>query len=123
MNMAAFCWSGSAIRAFLCNPEESFSTGNAPGTLARQRDEEFGAPYLQTEFLGVFSAPAANEPLHTVEAVLFLAKITRKIQPAAEIEELAWVEPSRTGDVQLASLTRDHVLPLVLSRGSQSHCD
>jgi 8-oxo-dGTP diphosphatase len=90
----------------------------APGTLARELDEELGCTLLQTEFLGVFSAPAANEPLRTVEALLFLAKITGKIQPAAEIEEIAWVEPSRTGNLPLAPLTRDHVLPLVLSRGS-----
>jgi hypothetical protein len=49
---------------------------------------------------------------------LFLAKITDFIQPAAEIEEIIWIEPSRPGDLALAPLTRDHALPLILSRKS-----
>jgi len=109
---------------FFMQPGGKLDDGEtAPVTLARELDEELGCTLLQTEFLGVFSAPAANEPRHTVEALLFLAKITGKIHPAAEIEELAWVEPSRAGDLQLAPLTRDHVLPLVLSRRLQSRSD
>ena len=92
----------------------------APDALARELNEELGCTLVQTEFLGVFSAPAANEPLHTVEALLFSARITGHIQAASEIEEIAWVEPSLPRDLPLAPLTRDHVLPLILSRRSHS---
>jgi len=86
--------------------------------LARELEEELRCSLLQSEFLGTFSAPAANEPQRTVEAFLFWAKITGSIQPAAEIEEILWIDPSRLGDLSLAPLTWDHVLPLILSRES-----
>jgi 8-oxo-dGTP diphosphatase len=92
----------------------------APHALARELNEELGCTLVQTEFLGVFSAPAANEPLHIVEALLFSATITGHIQAASEIDEIAWVEPSLPRDLPLAPLTRDHVLPLILSRRSHS---
>ena len=87
----------------------------AEQALARELQEEIGCTTVLTEFLGTFIAPAANEPLHMVEALLFRASISGEIQPSAEIEEAAWIEPSRTGNLPLAPLTRDHVLPLVRS--------
>ena len=36
---------------------------------------------------------------------------------AAEIAEVLWLDPDDTGTVELAPLTRDHILPLVLDRG------
>src|SRR5215469_5564680 len=92
----------------------------APEALARELDEELGCTLLAAEFLGTFSAPAANEPFHVVEAALFHAKIAGNIKPAAEIEEIAWIEPWANTDLPLAPLTRDLVLPLVLSLGSQA---
>ena len=85
----------------------------AEQALSRELQEELGCTVVRTEFLGTFFAPAANEPLHTVEALLFRASVSGEIQPSAEIEETAWIEPSRTGNLPLAPLTRDHVLPLV----------
>jgi 8-oxo-dGTP diphosphatase len=38
-------------------------------------------------FLGVFSAPAANEPGHIVHASLFRAEMAGEIKPGSEIEE------------------------------------
>jgi 8-oxo-dGTP pyrophosphatase MutT (NUDIX family) len=89
----------------------------ATEALARELQEELGCTLLHAEFLGMFSAPAANEPLHTVEALIFSARVAGNIQPAAEIEEMVWVEPSRTVELPLAPLTRDHVLPLILREG------
>mgnify|MGYP000868790131 CR=1 FL=1 len=62
--------------------------------------------------LGQFSAPAANEPGFGVQADLFA--VTRSVSPKiqAEIEEMVWVDPSAPGDIVLAPLTRDYVLPL-----------
>ena len=90
-----------------------------PEALARELDEELGCTLLYAESMGTFSAPATNEPLHTVEALLFRAQIAGDIQPAGEIAEIVWVRPSETGDLPLAPLTRDHVLPLVRSGRSE----
>jgi 8-oxo-dGTP diphosphatase len=85
-------------------------------TLRRELKEELGCRLVEAEFAGVFSAPAANEQGRVVQATLFWTTITGEIKPAAEIEEIAWVELERRGGLLLAPLTRDHVLPLVLSR-------
>jgi 8-oxo-dGTP diphosphatase len=44
-------------------------------TLARELNEELGCILVKAELLGIFSAPAANEPAHAVEAALFHADI------------------------------------------------
>lgn len=88
-------------------------------TLGRELNEELGCILVKAELLGVFSAPAANEPAHVVEAALFHADIMGEIKPGAEIEEVVWIEPRQTFDRPLAPLTRDHVLPLVMTRRLQ----
>jgi 8-oxo-dGTP pyrophosphatase MutT (NUDIX family) len=83
--------------------------------LARELAEELGVGFDpgRARLLGEFSAPAANEPGHVVEAVLYRVAVSARPEPAAEIEEIAWVDPARPPGVELAPLTRDHVLPLV----------
>jgi 8-oxo-dGTP diphosphatase len=88
----------------------------ATETLARELREELGCALVDFEFVGVFTAPAANEPGRLVEAAVFLTTIKGDIRPSAEIEEVVWVEPSQPGETPLAPLTRDHVLPIVLKR-------
>ena len=61
--------------------------------------------------LGQFSAPAANEPGFVVQAEIFLLTIDADVTPAAEIEEVLWIDPATDGDVALAPLTRDLILP------------
>jgi 8-oxo-dGTP diphosphatase len=103
--------------AFFMQPGGKLEDGETViETLARELKEELGCTLLKAEFLGVFSAPAANEPAHRVEAALFHAEVAGEITAGAEIEELAWVEPSQTSELALAPLTRDHVLPLIASR-------
>ncbi len=65
-----------------------------------------------TEYLGRFSAKAANEPDSIVEAELFCLKTEVPITPGAEIAEAVWITPSANLDLPLAPLTRDKVLPL-----------
>lgn len=63
--------------------------------------------------LGQHGDVAANEPGHRVIAELFMVELDGSPCPAAEIEELAWVEPDDPGDVELAPLTANAVLGIV----------
>jgi 8-oxo-dGTP pyrophosphatase MutT (NUDIX family) len=81
--------------------------------LARELEEDLGLVIdpTQATFLGQFSAPAANEPGFVVQAELFLLTIDTDVSPAAEIEEVLWIDPGTDGGVVLAPLTRDLILP------------
>ena len=65
----------------------------------------------QATFLGQFSAPAANEPGFVVQAEIFQLTIDSDVCPAAEIEEVIWVDPATDPALVLAPLTRDLILP------------
>ena len=81
--------------------------------LARELEEELGLRIdpAQATYLGKFCAPAANEPGFVVEAELFQLNIASHVAPAAEIEEVLWIDPATDGDRVLAPLTRDLILP------------
>ncbi|WP_434569664.1 NUDIX hydrolase [Pseudomonas sp. Z3-8] len=81
--------------------------------LARELEEELGLRIdpAQARHLGQFSAPAANEPGFTVQAEVFLLDIDAQVSPAAEIEEVRWIDPAGTGDLLLAPLTGEVILP------------
>ncbi|MNP28516.1 hypothetical protein D3C76_1214840 [compost metagenome] len=82
--------------------------------LARELFEELGLQVDPDEaiYLGQFSAPAANEPGFTVHAQLFQLHTQAAVSPAAEIEEVRWVDAAPDMDLALAPLTRDSILPL-----------
>ena len=63
-------------------------------------------------FLGTFTAAAANEYDCLVEAALYAVDLEGPISAASEIEETAWLSPDSPHDLELAPLTREHVLPL-----------
>ena len=81
--------------------------------LARELDEELGLIIdpAQARYLGAFSAPAANEPGFVVQAEVFLLTIDAPVSPAAEIEEVRWIDPAGDGDLVLAPLTGEVLLP------------
>jgi 8-oxo-dGTP diphosphatase len=81
--------------------------------LAREIAEELGVRVTpQTaEYLGEFTAQAANETQHIVKAACFYIRADLTVTPAAEIEEAVWVAPTDTS-LPLAPLTRDHLLPI-----------
>ncbi|MFJ2712124.1 NUDIX domain-containing protein [Pseudomonas sp. NPDC087346] len=85
--------------------------------LARELEEELGLEIdsAQATFLGQFSAPAANEPGFIVQAEIFQLTIDSEVCPAAEIEEVLWVDPATDPAVELAPLTRDLILPFYRS--------
>jgi 8-oxo-dGTP diphosphatase len=95
--------------------------GEAPlDALRRELAEELGCTLAgEARALGRFSAPAANEAGHVVEAELFAVALEGDVSPAAEIEDMAWHDPDDLESRPLAPLTRDHVLPLVRNLRAQ----
>jgi len=85
--------------------------------LARELEEELGLQIdpAQACFLGQFSAPAANEPGFVVQAEIFQLTIDADVKPAAEIEEVIWIDPATDAGLVLAPLTRDLILPFYRS--------
>jgi 8-oxo-dGTP pyrophosphatase MutT (NUDIX family) len=81
--------------------------------LARELHEELNLRIEPgaAQYLGQFSAPAVNEPGFTVQAELFQVHIDVPVTPAAEIEEVRWIDPMGDGGLHLAPLTRDVILP------------
>lgn len=84
-------------------------------TLARELEEELGCLLVGAELLGNFSAPAANEAGFTVRSATYLASVDGDIAALAEIEELAWIDPAAPGDLRLAPLLTQAVLPALLA--------
>jgi 8-oxo-dGTP diphosphatase len=82
--------------------------------LAREVEEELGCRLVPDSIrsLGEFDAISANEPGFRVRAALYEIEVTGEIAPKAEIEAMVWIDPAEPADIQLAPLTRDHVLPL-----------
>lgn len=104
-------------QAFM-QPGGKIDAGEQPAeALARELHEELGLRIdpAAAIYLGKFSAPAANEPGFVVEAELFQVNIDVPVTPAAEIEEVRWIDPAGDGDLLLAPLTRDLILPFYRS--------
>lgn len=85
--------------------------------LTRELQEELGVIIdpEQADFLGRFSAPAANEPGFEVRCELFRVSTRATVEPAAEIEEVVWINRHGHAGLVLAPLTRDHILPRYFS--------
>jgi len=95
----------------------------ALGALARELREELGCGFDHTDarFLGVFSAPAANEHDRVVVAHLYAVALAGAAIPAAEIDEVIWIDAKAPDPPALAPLIRDVVLPLVRAGGDGGH--
>lgn len=87
--------------------------------LRRELEEELGTGIAadfdaeKAHSLGRFSAPAANEPGHIVEADLYLMAAAAEVSIAAEIAEARWVSQDEALALPLAPLTRERILPLI----------
>lgn len=90
--------------------------------LAREVREELGCSIVagSARHLGVFEAPAANEPGQRVRAAVYAARLAGEITCRAEIEEYIWIDPREPRDTPLAPLTRDIILPLALDDQDQA---
>lgn len=83
--------------------------------LVREVREELGTGFdvSAAEELGHFTAAAANEPGHSVDAWLYLVNLDGEPRPQAEIAEMTWIDRDAPGDIEVAPLTRDVVFALV----------
>lgn len=81
--------------------------------LLRELREELALDLEPKDFsyVGAFTAPAANESGYFVQAEVFRTDIDRTVQPAAEIEEIIWLNPASPTRLNLAPLTRDFIFP------------
>jgi 8-oxo-dGTP diphosphatase len=86
--------------------------------LARELDEELGCRMVPDSVLplGHFTAQAANEPERQVHAAVYSVDVRGAVVARAEIDEIVWIDPAAPPEIALAPLTRDHVLPLAVSR-------
>ncbi|WP_313812423.1 TIGR00730 family Rossman fold protein [Glutamicibacter sp.] len=84
-------------------------------TAVREFSEELGIKLEANslKFLGVFTAPAANEDGFSVKATVFEHPYVEVTEPCAEIEHLQWVDPTASTP-GLAPLTKDEVFPALL---------
>jgi 8-oxo-dGTP pyrophosphatase MutT (NUDIX family) len=98
-------------------PEDGETAAEA---LARELREEVGFELdtREFEFIGRYSARAANEPGHTVDADVFFAVAVHDGLAAAEIEELVWVDPWNMDHLELAPLTAEVMRPFILTRAA-----
>lgn len=74
--------------------------------LHREVAEELGSTIAKAEFVGTFSAPAANEENFEVFADIFWAELASRPAVGAEIEELLWTDRSGLERDDLAPLSR-----------------
>ena len=79
--------------------------------LARELREELGVRLVSAEKFGVFEAPAINEPGARVRSDVYTVVIEGPYAPGAEIADLLWINPRAAGDIPLAHLLREEVLP------------
>ncbi|RFF30870.1 NUDIX hydrolase [Wenzhouxiangella sediminis] len=86
-------------------------------TLARELREEIGVQLVPGSAvrLGEFEARAVHEAGMRVRAEAFLVRVEGRPEAAAEIAELVWIDPRDPGEVNVAPLSRLHILPAFLA--------
>ncbi|MDQ5975173.1 MAG: hypothetical protein QG661_2382, partial [Actinomycetota bacterium] len=81
-------------------PGGKIEPGETPGAAAvRELREEVGADLDVADLvpLGVWTAPAANEPGHTVRGHVFEHPWVSGLSVRAEIDDLMWLHPTEMG--------------------------
>ncbi|MFL5294829.1 MAG: NUDIX hydrolase [Phenylobacterium sp.] len=78
--------------------------------LAREL-RELGVRLVSAEKFGNFEAAAINEPGARVRSEIYSVTVEGPYAPGAEIADLLWLDAHAPGEIPLAHLIRDHVLP------------
>ena len=103
--------------AYFMQPGGKPETGETPAqALIRELQEELNIVLDEQSLtpVGTFIDRAINEPGCELIAEVFRVSFTqRELTPAAEIEEVIWLDPALAATVTLAPLTRDQLLPLL----------
>ena len=88
--------------------------------IIRELQEELGFDLGMNDFeyVGRFSAKAANEVGHMVDCDVHFTVIETEGVVASEIEELRWIDPVSIDDVALAPLTSKVMRPYILTMSS-----
>jgi 8-oxo-dGTP diphosphatase len=88
--------------------------------LSRELREELGFELtaLDFQYVGRFSAVAANEVGHMVDCDVHFTVVETEGVIAAEIDELKWIDPVTMDDVALAPLTAKVMRPYILTMSS-----
>ena len=86
----------------------------AEQALVRELKEELSIQVALSDltYLGHFSDRAVNEPGYIVEAEVYRVQGVNTVSPAAEIAEVAWINPRMPVTIPLAPLTQQQLLPL-----------
>lgn len=99
-------------------PGGKIEAGESPAqTAVRELHEEVGAELEVSalEFLGEWTAPAANEPDHLVHGHIYAHPAVPGLSPRAEIEDMLWLHPTEmSARDDLAPLLVTRVLPVLL---------
>lgn len=96
-------------------PGGKMEPGETPAqALVRELREELSIQVALADltYLGHFSDRAVNEPGYVVEAEVYRVQGVNSVTPAAEIAEIAWVNPTAPTALCLAPLTQQQLLPL-----------
>jgi 8-oxo-dGTP diphosphatase len=88
--------------------------------LSRELREELGFELtaLDFQYVGRFSAVAANEAGHMVDCDVHFTVVETEGAVASEIEELRWIDPVTIDDIALAPLTSKVMRPYILTMSS-----
>ena len=92
---------------------------SATVALIRELEEELGLTVdpVELEYLGAYTAAAANEHVTEVEALVFAVEVEGELAARGEIAELLWLStPADADGREIAPLTRDELLPLWATR-------
>lgn len=93
-------------------PGGKIEAGESPeGAAVRELHEEVGAVLDEAQLisLGDWTAPAANEPDHSVHGYIFEHPWVPDLSPRAEIADALWLHPSEM-------VRRDDLAPLLVTR-------
>ena len=86
-------------------------------TLARELDDEMGVALIEGSAirLGRFEDEAVHEVGWQIRTETWIVSIAGTPMPSGEIAELVWVDPAAPGDLNIAPLSRNHILPAVVA--------